>query len=63
MNTLFFMKKNFTGMLGKINLTSIFAFPKGKIARSSNGRTTDFGSVCGGSNPSRATHKNVECWI
>jgi hypothetical protein len=24
-------------------------------ARSSNGRTTDFGSVCGGSNPSRAT--------
>ena len=30
-----------------------------KIARSSNGRTADFGSVCGGSNPSRATLKKA----
>lgn len=27
------------------------------IARSSNGRTTDFGSVCVGSNPARATNR------
>lgn len=30
-----------------------------RIARSSNGRTADFGSACVGSNPARATIKNL----
>jgi hypothetical protein len=41
-------------------LTEIFliVFLHSFFARSSNGRTTVFGTVCGGSNPSRAT-KNL----
>lgn len=37
----------------------LFLRPRnGKIARSSNGRTSDFGSDCVGSNPARATSLN-----